>query len=513
MSTSQDISSSSSSSSTTTTTTTITTTAPRERGRRCTHSALRFTPSPHAAVAVYRRPNRQQRAAAASRPGPGPRPRPGSTRLGKEEEEEEEDDDAKTFPAPLLLPGDELALDPDYPAQNFQDWLEDGDRNEVGGEKRNVVYVVPPPKVDGDVSFVQGWRRPLLQMMSPRAEDVVDYLAAFFHGMPVRVLPSSSPSKNVRFMPWEETTRKTSKTAAAAGKSTRPPRQPQYIGLAIPTSNECVRIRTRPAPDGLFPRQLNLDDLLDAAISMVAVVSSARYNPVLDEVQAVEREHAWPAAHCVGFIEACCRAAVSAREHGQGIRAAREQQQRKRKRKRKSKEDAGEEDSHSDNATDGALTVQTTLPSKPSPLEAALSASRTLPDMDPDSSPSLLSSSLWLSRLCRTASHELAHCFGIDHCVHYACVMQGSASLAEDAHQPPYLCPVDLAKVLHAVGAGTSDGTGTGGRGDGGGAAGQRYRALLAFCEREGNKGTGFWEAFAAWIRGRLKEMGMEDRK
>jgi hypothetical protein len=60
---------------------------------------------------------------------------------------------------------------------------------------------------------------------------------------------------------------------------------------------------------------------------------------------------------------------------------------------------------------------------------------------------------LWLGGVCRTASHELGHCFGIDHCVYCACAMQGSASLAEDARQPIYFCPLDLAKLLHATGA------------------------------------------------------------
>jgi archaemetzincin len=100
-----------------------------------------------------------------------------------------------------------------------------------------------------------------------------------------------------------------------------------------------------------------------------------------------------------------------------------------------------------------------------------------------DSSPRLLSS-LWLSRMCRTASHELGHCFGIDHCVYYACIMQGSASLSEDTRQPPYLCPVDCAKLLHATGS----------------TARERYLALLEYCNRATNHETHFFSAFAAWL-------------
>ncbi|KAE9044155.1 hypothetical protein PF010_g14428 [Phytophthora fragariae] len=100
---------------------------------------------------------------------------------------------------------------------------------------------------------------------------------------------------------------------------------------------------------------------------------------------------------------------------------------------------------------------------------------------------------LWLARVCRTASHELGHCFGMDHCVYYACSMQGSAGLSEDARQPPYLCPVDLAKVLCATGADTSD----------------WYRALLKFCERFEDQDRTF-AAFSAWLRHRLSTVSEE---
>jgi archaemetzincin len=70
--------------------------------------------------------------------------------------------------------------------------------------------------------------------------------------------------------------------------------------------------------------------------------------------------------------------------------------------------------------------------------------------------------------------------------------MQGSASVVEDARQPPYLCPVDLAKVVFL----------------GSTSAEMRYRALLEFCEREDLKGSLFFAPFAAWIRGRLELVG-----
>jgi archaemetzincin len=33
----------------------------------------------------------------------------------------------------------------------------------------------------------------------------------------------------------------------------------------------------------------------------------------------------------------------------------------------------------------------------------------------------------------------LGHCFGIAHCVYYACSMQGTASIIENSKQPLYL--------------------------------------------------------------------------
>ncbi len=83
----------------------------------------------------------------------------------------------------------------------------------------------------------------------------------------------------------------------------------------------------------------------------------------------------------------------------------------------------------------------------------------------------------------------------MDHCVYYACVMQATASLAEDVRQPPYLCPVDLAKILRATGADERE----------------RYEALLIFCTRHKDGGAGWFNAFEAWITGRLG--GLEEER
>ncbi len=77
----------------------------------------------------------------------------------------------------------------------------------------------------------------------------------------------------------------------------------------------------------------------------------------------------------------------------------------------------------------------------------------------------------------------------MDHCVYYACSMQGSASIVEDARQPPYLCPVDLAKVLRATEADSTE----------------RYEALLVFSEQ--HQDVHLFAGYAAWIRARLEQL------
>jgi len=48
--------------------------------------------------------------------------------------------------------------------------------------------------------------------------------------------------------------------------------------------------------------------------------------------------------------------------------------------------------------------------------------------------------------------HELLHLLGLDHCIYFACLMNGSGSLEEDHRQPHHLCPVCLKKLHLLVG-------------------------------------------------------------
>ncbi|KAJ5153392.1 uncharacterized protein N7482_009870 [Penicillium canariense] len=438
---------------------------------RCAHQSASVLCSRYAAAqAGFIRPDKEQRLAA-TRPEKLPSMKKAELFAAE---------DAWAFPAPLLLPGDDLAQDPEYPPQSFQDWLDEEDRNPVT-TKRKTIYVVTTPEIDEQVQFMQTWEKRQdepQQTIPPSSKAVVDYLGAFYHGLRVKALPGSAPT----FTSWDE-----------KPKGARKSRQPNFIGLKF--SNQCVRIRIRITPDRVYGGQLNLDDLLDAAIAMlprdayavlllvnqdlyededdefvcgrayggsrVAVVSTARYQPELDKLQSVERLHAWPASHCEEYMSEC---------------SATSQQSAKRQKKSKSANLKETKDS---------------VFGSPSPLVAAISVYRGLEITNLSQS---ALSTLWLGRVCRTAAHELGHCFGIDHCVYYACAMQGTASIAEDARQPPYLCPVDLAKLTHATGTTVV----------------QCYKALLAFCERPEYKQTLFFSPFAEWIQRQLDRIDLQ---
>ncbi|KAK5166605.1 uncharacterized protein LTR77_008148 [Saxophila tyrrhenica] len=350
-----------------------------------------------------------------------------------------------TFPAPVVVPGDGIYDDPDDPLQSVQKWVDGEHRNKVTN-RRKTIYVVPPPAFSEDVRCFDDWSVPVLHGKSieteqaaqtPQTRDVMEYLQAFYHGLPVKLLEKPALACTA----WNE--------GGATKKRRAQPKQdvPQHIGLS--TGKEATRIRCRPSGDSVFPAQLNLDDLLDVAIailprdayallmlvdhdiyenddddfccgrayggSRIAIVSTARYRPELDEIQEFDQDLA---------------------------------------------------------AKQGSAIAAAVLAANKS------EAPRTTEQL----------SALWLGRVCKTASHELGHCFGIAHCMYYACIMQGTASLAEDARQPPYLCPVDLAKVLRASGASEKG----------------RYRALLKVCGEW--KEDRMFSAFGAWIEMRLKQ-------
>lgn len=379
--------------------------------------------------------------------------------------------DMRTYPAPLVLPGDELDLDPKCPPQPFRSWAQLKERNHVT-KRSNTIYLAAAPFITKDVQFLHDWHQPLAQELRepadpPHISSLVEYIRAFYHGMNIKLVGTP-----FQYTAWDTTTQNTKR-----GKNY----EPAVEAITLETDQSGTRIRVRPCPDETFGGQLNLDDLLDACIdalpedayafllmvdhdlyedeeddfccgrayggSRVAVVSSARYHPGLDD--ELDVDHAWPASHCSTFVDGKISNVNAHKRKTMG----------------------GEEDEN------GIC----------SPLRLAVDAHHSLPAVTESRSHKVLSG-LWLGRVCRTASHELGHCLGIGHCVYYACVMQGTASIEEDSRQPPYLCPVDMAKIVYATGATEVE----------------WCQAMLQLCRIRADIHLFF--AFGAWLKARLQQ-------
>jgi archaemetzincin len=93
---------------------------------------------------------------------------------------------------------------------------------------------------------------------------------------------------------------------------------------------------------------------------------------------------------------------------------------------------------------------------------------------------------LVLRRSCKVLAHETAHMFGIQHCVFFNCLMNGSNHLDESDRRPFHLCPVDLRKLHHSIGFDL----------------GRRCLALLDFA-----RSTGFVDE-VDWLEKRLRTQG-----
>lgn len=457
----------------------------RPKDATCLHEQLTFTPSTHAAEAQYKPRSTQELQAAGQLSQKAPTPYADSGRDPNVTPWKH----SWNFPAPLVLPDDDLALDPDYPGQTSLEWRDGPYRNSVNDERRTI-YVCAPPSISEEVASMRDWCIPFSNaeaveqsLQPPATQDVLEYLSAFYHGLPVKLF-----KQDLRFTAWDEE----AKPRKTPQRKVKGPDVPKYVALA--TDQAATRIRVR-AYDNTFTAQLNLSDLLDVAISIVpkeayailmlvdydvyedetddfccgrayggsrvAVVSSARYNPVLDSIEQVDRSHAWPASHCINYLTGKCQATKTTKHP---------------KKKAKTTESSKPKTARLDTPLHAAVQVHAKLQKD---LSARSNSEWT---------------ELWLGRLCKTASHELGHCFGMDHCVHYACIMQGTTSLAEDARQPPYLCPIDERKVFFADGG--ADAMETNRKG--------HYEALRKFCEK--HKDTELFVAFGAWLTAKMEK-------
>lgn len=450
--------------------------------RFCKHSGgYVVEASPHANEVGFKRATHERRLAATTASG----------RVLKSAAAGTESDLALTFPAPLVLPGDDLAFDPNHPPQSLRSWKREPERNKIT-QDRQTIYVAAPPVINAKVKGMSAWpspkddgrdKQPSLEL--PKVGELVAFLSAFYHGLPVKEL-----DEPFEFVPWEadEPRRKKARGGTGRGKAKAAPEQEAtttHVGLRF--RDGCTRVRTRACPDGVFSRQLCLSDMLDAVLDMVpqeayavllladhdtyededddfccgrafggsriAVVSSARYHPGLDAADVsgsiIDRPHMWPASHCRDHVASLC---------------------------------------------DGAATAVDLV--APSPMRSALEAVALLPRAAID----LVG--LWFSRVCRTTAHELGHCLGLDHCVYYACIMQGTAGMAEDYRQPPYTCPVCSRKLAHAVA--TELGSSSVLLGDAVCSEDEylmaRNRALLPVCQRW--QQVAMFAGYYAWLQG-----------
>ncbi|PVH98272.1 hypothetical protein DM02DRAFT_719419 [Periconia macrospinosa] len=468
----------------------------------CQHEILQLEPSPFAALAGYERPDATQREAAKS------------SVPSNQRKKDDKGKESTTFPAPLVLPHDELNYDPDQEPQSLRDWI-DGTHRNIVTEKKRTIYVVGYPKVGEELkgSGIDEWAKPrtgkerggagldgkkrkrgpnVEGAMEPAEEpdvtELIEYLQAFYHGMRVQRL--STELTYYAWNPSETTSRprggKTVSKSAAASNLTNG--IPSFIALG--DGSQKTRIRVRPGPDAVFAAQLNLDDLLDAlraviprdayAIlllvkhdiyetedddfccgrayggSRIAVVQTARYHPDLDgsrgERDGYVEQHVWPMNHCRAFVDAVCEA----EEDGLG-------------RMKVTKKDI-------------ALSEDQNGGIRRAVAAAAATNIRGLDD-------GVRKAALWTARVAQTVSHELGHCLGMAHCVYYACNMQGTSGMAEDFRCPPYLCPVCEAKLGYARWEYEKE----------------RLEALRGFCEGRGREKALMWRALGAWADARLE--------
>lgn len=96
-----------------------------------------------------------------------------------------------------------------------------------------------------------------------------------------------------------------------------------------------------------------------------------------------------------------------------------------------------------------------------------------------------------LFRALKVISHETGHAFGIKHCVHFHCLMNGSNSLGETDRAPLHFCPACLRKLHWSLGFSPLD----------------RYRKLAAFLKKEGLVEE------AAWFDQRVRVLEIIEKK
>lgn len=458
----------------------------------CSHESLYTDCTPIADRVGFKRPSLERRLLAASTSGKRRRdtfPTPEDVMM-----------DVETFPGPLVLPSDFLTqLNPDTPAyhQSCKIWR-GYKRNEVD-EDRSKIFVLPPPILSEPVGEVSDcWDKPIVSesdsttpelpkwtASSAQLKHLNGYLAGFYHPMTIQ--------QSRMQLKWRPYKGQPSKEGQA------------YIGLEVPTVRDVFLIRCRPGKDGVSRMQVHAPDLLDAVLnrmppkahatvllvdfdlydlsddennnftvtkaygaSRIVLVSTFRQHPALDETQEVDREHVWPASHCMAYVKNL----IAQEEEVQAVKMS-----------------------------NGEPSQTNEPPKSTSALPAAIEAYKKAPE--PKTVDELADT--WSARVAFTASRGLGYCFGMEHCTYYACIMQGVSSTRQQSHIPPYLCPICTAKLSWELGPLL----------DSGPKINLQRRwvveqavALKGFCGRRNNVAQ--LAAFEAWLGKRIEDMEEE---
>ena len=132
--------------------------------KRCLHTELTFEVSPHADEAGFQQIDLRRRCAATTPSGRAPPKDRATSKPGGTDAPQGQYASTipSVFPAPLILPGDDLALDPGSPPQSLASWLRGKHRNKFTPDRRTL-YVASVPAVSKEVRMVSQWAQPSQQ--------------------------------------------------------------------------------------------------------------------------------------------------------------------------------------------------------------------------------------------------------------------------------------------------------------------------------------------------------------